>query len=628
MNPLKRLDPRLLADLKAQSRPIIFGLLCTLVTSLLTTGTIVLMRQAVSILEGLSHTGPTSLIANPTSWWSLALGGLWGIHEVMLADIVPPTMIERLQPLWLASLAVVLLYGVKYWFTRGQTYFLSYAANRLAADLRIRLHRKLQRLPVSFFGGKRQGALQSVLSNDVNVYQNAVSIIRDSIDGPVKAIGAFGTILAINWQLAGVAFLLVPVMVLAIQRNARKMRAAQTQVQNDLASVFATTHESLAGIRIVKAFGAEERMSDRYIGVVDQSFASQMRATRVLASLRPLVELIGACAVAGFFSLSGWLALQGRLSIADVTAMVFALDVINQGFRSIGNVNNTIAQVQAASEHIYTEILDVPEHHVDEPGAQTIDHPTGRFEFRNVSFAYPDGTKALDNVSFVIEPGKSLALVGPSGAGKSTIADLMLRFYDPTEGQIFLDGIDLRDLKISWLRAQFGVVPQHIFLFAGTLADNLRLGAPDATDADVEAAGQAAHVDVFANNLPHRYETTIGELGQGLSGGERQRVAIARALIRKPTILLLDEATSALDATSEKAVQSALEEIMAERTTLFIAHRLTTAARADRILVLRRGEAVEIGTHQELMERNGTYAGLFRAFSDGVLGVGELDSQL
>jgi subfamily B ATP-binding cassette protein MsbA len=305
--------------------------------------------------------------------------------------------------------------------------------------------------------------------------------------------------------------------------------------------------------------------------------------------------------------------------VADIAAIVYALDVINQGARCLGSVNNTFAQVQAAAERIYGEILDVPDALVDEPGMKELANPVGEIEFRDVSFSYPDGTPAIKNVSFTVEAGKSLALVGPSGAGKSTIADLMLRFYDPSEGQILFDGVDIRELKVSWLRNQIGVVPQQTFLFAGSISDNIRLGAPDATDQEVVEASMAGNADVFISQMPEQYATELGERGVRVSGGEMQRIAIARALVRKPTLLLLDEATSNLDAVSEKAVQEALDRIMKERSTLFIAHRLTTAARADRIVMLRRGEIIESGTHRELMEVDGAYAGMYRAFSSGVL---------
>ncbi len=593
-NPFKSFDPRLAAELRSQKKSIYAGLACTIVTASLTGLTVWIIRNTIDSIETLARlsdrTGPDSRFYR--DW---AMTNLWHMCAV-----------------------VVVVFGAKYWFTRGQVFYLSQAANKLAADLRVRMFTKLLRLPVSYFNERRSGAIQSVLTNDVNVYQNAVGIIRDSIDGPIKSIASLVAIVIIQWPLALLSILLIPVMGVVIQRNSKKMKRAQAQVQEDLATVSAETQEVLQGTRVVKAFGAEDRTVQSYSQLVNQSFQSQMTAVERMASLRPLVELIGAVALSIFFYLSGRLAAAGRLHVADVAALVFAMDAINQGFRSLSGVSNTYATVQAASERIHSEVLDVPEQH-EVVGGRSLPSPSGRVEFEGVSFAYPDGTLALTNVSFIIEPGTSLALVGPSGAGKTTIADLLLRFYDPTSGRITLDGIDIRELDVAWLRSHIGVVPQHTFLFAGSIEDNVRLGTPDASESDVKEALAAAHATEFSTEMAQRTTSELGERGVRLSGGQMQRIAIARALVRKPTILLLDEATSALDATSEKAVTEALDEIMKERTTLFIAHRLTTAARADRILVLSRGEVVETGSHGELMTANGPYAGLFRAFSGGVL---------
>jgi ATP-binding cassette, subfamily B, bacterial MsbA len=591
----RRFDPRLAAELRTQRRPILIGLICTAVASTLYASIITLTGTATSAVETLANLGHQTPKSSPEAF-----------HQPMAT-------------LGWTCLIVIGIFGARYWFMRGQTYYLSYASNRLAGDLRKKLFAKLMRLPVSYFSERRAGAIQSVLSNDVNVYQNAVGIIRDSIEGPIKAIGAFAAILFMQPYLAVIAFLMIPLMVAIIQRNSRKVRKAQMQVQDDLAGVSATAQEVLQGTRVVKAFGAEGKMDQQFGEIVEKGFRSQMKAVATLASLRPLVDLIGAIALAGVLYVGGILASQGKLRVADITALAIAMDVINQGFRSLANVSNTYATVQAASKRIHEQVLDVPEEHIDVQGAVEIESPIGRIEFKDVSFCYPDGTPALESVSFIIEPGTSLALVGPSGAGKSTIADLMLRFYDPTSGSIYFDGTDIRQLKVDWLRSQIGVVPQHTFLFAGTIGDNIRMGASDATYDDVAQAGSLAHAEEFVSRFEHRYNAEIGETGAGLSGGERQRVAIARALVRKPTMLLLDEATSALDATSEKAVTAALEEVMHSRTTLFIAHRLTTAARADKILYLRRGEVIEYGSHKELMDRNGEYAALFRVFSSGLL---------
>ncbi|HRF60690.1 MAG TPA: ABC transporter ATP-binding protein [Fimbriimonadaceae bacterium] len=581
---IPRLDSRITRELLAQRRTIVKGLLCS--------------AGAAGLLSG-------------TAWF--------------IKFILDAVENGESETLWKLSLGVILLFSVKYFFTRGQTYYLSEASTRLTSDLRIRLFAKLQRLPMSYFNSKRSGAIQSVLTNDVNVYQNAITVVRDGIDGPIKVVAGVVTIFILQPTLAAASMLVLPALAFVIQRNARKMKRAQADVQHDLGELGAMTQESLQGIRIVKAFGAEERNLGRLRALVERSFESQMRAVRRIATLRPLVELIGACALAIVVFLCGQLVKSNSLTVADLGAFIMALDVINQGFKNLGSLTQTYSQVQAATDRIYSEILDAPETIQDTEGAIVLDRPIGQIEFRNVGFVYPEGSRALEGVSFVLEPGRSLALVGPSGAGKSTIADLLLRFFDPSEGEILFDGIDIRELKTSWLRAQIGVVPQQTFLFAGSIADNIRLGAPDAGEEDVRAAGIAAHVDPFIASLPKGYDETLGERGVRISGGEGQRVAIARALVRKPKVLLLDEATSNLDAESEKAVQQALEEVMCGEsgppvTTLLIAHRLTTAARADTIVMLRKGRVVESGSHRDLMDQNGAYAAMYRAFSSGILG--------
>jgi subfamily B ATP-binding cassette protein MsbA len=666
LNIFKRFDNRLTAELRTQRRLILKGLACVIVTSVLTGATVPLIGQAVQAISDASAQGGRTyaeqkyvskdevallasrlnrtepqvieVLSNLQATRNLS-GDIMGVGEALAiarnlsvpADQVQKSLTEisekrkakhqtprdAVNKLGFISLLVIGVYAMKYWFTRGQTYYLSKASARLASDLRLRLFNKLQRLPISYFNERRTGGIQSVLTNDVNVYQTAVTIIRDSIDGPIKALSAFVFIVWTQWQLAMVTLLFLPAMAIAIQRNGRKMKEAQGQVQADLAELNGMTTEALTGTRVVKAFSAQDRVGASYSRLVEKSFGSQMKAVKRQSSLRPLVELIGAVALATVLYICGWLAFNGVLNIGQLASLVFALDVINQGARNLGSVNNTYNQVQAASERIYREVLDVPEESEKTAGSRTILVPEGRIEFRDVVFNYPDGTEALKGVSFTLDPGSSLALVGPSGAGKSTIADLLLRFYRPTLGQILFDGIDIQELDVHWLRSQIGVVPQQTFLFAGTISENIRMGKDDATDREVLDASKAAHAEEFINQMPLRFESELGERGTRLSGGQMQRVAIARALIRKPTLLLLDEATSALDAQSEKAVQSALDTIMKERTTLFIAHRLTTAARANRILVLRSGQVIEVGSHQELLAQNGAYASMYHAFGNG-----------
>lgn len=576
--PFRRIDPRISGEFKAQKATIVKGLACSAMSAVLLSASAWLVK--------------------------------------FILDAVNRGELGKLG--WL-SLCVIGLFGAKYWFTRGQSYYLGKAATRMTSDLRIRLFEKLQRLPVSYFNQRRGGEIQSVLTSDVGVYQNAMTVVKDSIDGPVKLLTGGITIFALQWQLAVISLLALPILAYVIQRNARKMKVAQAEVQSDLSNLSAMTQEALHGVRVIKAFTAEERMIGTFRSLVESSYQSQIRAIRRLATLRPLVELVGACALALVVYLCGRLVASGSLDVASLGAFIMALDVMNQGAKNVGSLTSTYAQVQAAADRIYGHVLDVPESHEEEMGLVDLVDPVGKIEFRHVSFTYPDGTQALHDVSFVIAAGTSLALVGPSGAGKSTIADLLLRFYDPTEGQILIDDIDTRTIRPASLRKHIGVVPQQTFLFAGTIEQNLRLGAPEATDDELVRAAIAANAHAFINQMPNRYDTTIGERGIRLSGGEAQRIAIARALVLQPEMLLLDEATSNLDAQSEQMIQNALDEIMHTRTTLLIAHRLTTAARADSILMLRAGRVVEQGSHAELLAMGSAYAMMYRAFSSGVL---------
>lgn len=667
----RRFDPRLQAELRPQRKSIVTGLVCVIVSNLFDLAVLPLIAASISLIVAAAPTqaherekarlltkqlhetadriapsiGLSAIIvekgfdaiqpqvaratdkneANLNELTSKLLSEQLNVpadkiqSELARTEFKPHGNIDAVHRLAWICVLVVVIFGCRYWFIRGQIYYLTRASARLTCDLRERLFKKLQRLPVSYFSEKRAGAIQSVLTNDVNVYQNAVAVLRDSIEAPIRMTISLGYVIVMEWRLAMVAALFLPPMVLIINRNSRKMKKAQAKVQDDLSDLSAVTTEALLGTRVIKAFSSESRVESIYHDNVEASYNSQIWAARTIASLRPMVELTGACSLAAVIFASGWLSYINELDLGTVAALLLALDRVNQALKSIGSVTSSYKQVEAASDRIHSQILEVPDQVQDQGTGTILENPVGRIEFRDVTFRYPDGTEALSKVNFVLEPGTSLALVGPSGAGKSTIADLILRFYDPSEGQILFDGVDLRDLQISWLRRQIGVVPQQTFLFAGTVSENIRLGKEDATLDEIHEACQAAYADEFIRAMDEGYDGQLGESGVRLSGGQRQRIAIARALVRKPTLLLLDEATSALDAASEKAVTEALDHIMKERTSLFIAHRLTTAARADRILVLRKGEVVECGSHASLMEQDGSYAALFRAFSGGLL---------
>jgi len=516
------------------------------------------------------------------------------------------------------AIFVVALYSVKYFFTRGQMVFLSQAAHRITANLRKQLFAKLQSLPIAYFNTARTGAIQSVITNDVSVVQTGVPMVKDVMSSPIRAIGGLALLFYLNWQLALISLVAVPFVAFAIVKTSRRVRQSQKEVQENLSDMTATMQESLNAVRVVRAFSAEERQLQHFSQDTEATYASNMKVVHRMAALKPLVEVIGAGAIALIIYLGANYVYSGLMTAGDLFSFIYLLDVIKTGATGIGNIGSVYGQVVAATDHIYKEVFDVQTDVPDDDDALTIEDVKGRVEFHDVSFNYPDGTPALHKVSFVLEPGECVALVGRSGAGKSTIADLLLRFYDPTEGSITFDGIDLRRLDSQWLRRQIGVVPQQTMLFAGSIEDNIRFGRPEASTDEVRAAAWSAHAEEFVSGMPEGYKTKVGEKGIRLSGGEMQRIAIARALLIDPKIMLLDEATSALDAISEQHVQNALDDVTAGRSTLLIAHRLSTASRADKIIVLSRGEIVEQGSHSYLNEINGTYAGMYRAFSAGL----------
>jgi ATP-binding cassette, subfamily B, bacterial MsbA len=517
---------------------------------------------------------------------------------------------QQLNRITLLLLGTFLLRSI---FTYFQVYYLTYVGERIIADLRAQVYQHLHRLSLHFFANRRIGELVSRLSSDVTLVRAALTNNVASVLGQsLTFIGSLVLMLVLNWRLSLFILVLAPAIVASAAVFGARLRRLSTEVQDRLADSTAQAEEALSAVRVVKAFNREGYEAGRYQEQVEKTFQATLRMTIIRAAFGPLIAFLSFAALGGVLWFGGQEVLAGRLTGGALVA--FLVYGINIG-AAMGTFTGLYTQIQealGASRRIF-EVLDEQPDIQDAPGAVALPALVGNIRFEDVSFTYETGeAHVLHNIHLEITPGEILALVGPSGAGKSTLFNLIPRFYDPSSGRVLVDGYDLRQVKLDSLRSQIGLVPQETQLFSGSVQDNLRYGRLSASDAELEAAARAANAEEFILRLPHGYQTLVGERGVKLSGGQRQRVAIARAILKDPRILLLDEATSSLDSESEGLVQDALERLMQGRTTVVIAHRLSTVQKAHRIAVLDGGRLVELDRHDDLLALNGLYARLYR----------------
>lgn len=546
---------------------------------------------------------------------AMVVSALFGIAPPwLIKNVVDDVLIRKqMNILNLIAIGVVVLYMFKAVFGYAHMYLMTWVGQKVVIDIRLELYDHTQRLSLATLYSKRSGEFLSRITNDVATLQNILaSVVVDFVVQGSTFIGIICFLFFINWKLTVATFTIIPLAVIVIDSASSKLRKVGTTIQERLAMVAAIAQEAVSSIRIVRSFATEEDEFDRFEAESKKHFSALMKGTQIRGVLEGLVEIILIFALAVILWLGGRDVIKGQLTAGELLAFLTYLGLLVQPIRILSRVVSNIQQGVASADRVF-EILD------EDNDVKMIDNPvilpnmSGRVTFNDVWFRYGKNNWVLRGLDFEILSGEKVAIVGGTGAGKSTLADLVMRFYDSQKGNIYIDGVSIKDLDLKTYRRQIGVVPQDPVLMKGTLAYNIGYGFPGVKDSDLVNAAKIAGIYDFIQTLRDKFDTEVGERGITLSGGQRQRIAIARAVVRDPKILIMDEATSSLDALVEQQVQEAMENAMEGRTSIVIAHRLSTIRNADRIIVLDDGKVVEQGKHEELIALEGHYYRLFNA---------------